>query len=92
VCVPSGVGVCFVHIFSRCLERQATGNPLTKRSALSSGEKAVEHRSGAQTGGVVYWLQEGSLVVVQEGANHVVYRLQEGSPVSAQAGTKNRGF
>jgi hypothetical protein len=42
--------------------------------------------------GVVYWLQEGSLVVVQEGANHVVHRLQEGSPVSAQAGAKNRGF
>jgi hypothetical protein len=51
VCVSGGVGVCFVHIFSRCLERQATGDPLTKRSALSSGEKAVEHRSGAQTGG-----------------------------------------
>jgi hypothetical protein len=41
---------------------------------------------------VVYWLQEGSLVVVQEGANHVVYRLQKGSPVLAQAGAKNRGF
>jgi hypothetical protein len=38
-------------IFQPGLERQATGNPLTKRSALSSGEKAVEHRSGAQTGG-----------------------------------------
>jgi hypothetical protein len=42
--------------------------------------------------GVVYWLQEGSLVVVQEGANHVVYWLQEGSPVSAQVGATNCGF
>jgi hypothetical protein len=50
-CVRSGVCVCIFAYYQPGFERQATGNPLIKRSALSSGEKAVEHRSGAQTGG-----------------------------------------
>jgi hypothetical protein len=41
-CIRSGVCVCICAYCQPGLERQATSNSLTKRSALSSGERAVE--------------------------------------------------
>jgi hypothetical protein len=66
-------------------------------------KRAVRYRRKRAPKTVVSRLQEGSLVLtqegvktvvyrLQEGANNVGYRLQEGSPATAQVGAKHRGF
>jgi hypothetical protein len=71
-------------------KRAALGWPNRASNPWFTGcKRAVGYRRKWTPNTAVYRLQEGSLVLTQEGVKAVVYRLQESSLVVAQEGANH---